>query len=222
MSAVSVIVADFGEREPSWDRLRSSLGALANQDGMGGAEVVLCEMPALRGPVPDDIHEILPNLRVLGCPSEDPHARKTYAARRVDGSIVAFLDADCLPQRNWLRRVQDTFHYYPEAAMVHGRMLGDDKGWQAQLQRFFCGDLPAEGSPARFTATNNAAFRREAYCEYPFPEGSGRQGVRIQTAAMMRAHYVLWREPAMLALRDRRGVGKHGRFEAEQVFATTR
>jgi hypothetical protein len=205
-NSVSVIVSDFGEREPSWDRLRSCLGALAEQQGIGRTEVVLCEMPSLFGRVPEDIREMLPNLRIVRCDTTDPHARKTVAVRQASGSIVAFLDADCLPQAGWLQRLTDTFRYYPEAAMVHGRMVGQDGAWQGQVRRFFCGSEAREGAPAQFTATNNAAFRREVYCEYPFPAGSGKDAVRIQTAAMLRAHYVLRSEPAMLVLRDRRGM----------------
>lgn len=206
VEAVSIIVSDFGEREPSWDRLESCLAALSCQHGIEKAEVLLCEMPALFGQVPADILDLVPNLRMIRCDSADPHARKTFAARQATGSVVAFLDADCLPQTGWLQRIGETFHYYPEAAMVHGRMAGEDGGWQCHLRRFFFGSEVAEGTPAHYTATNNAAFRREVYCEYPFPAGSGKQAVRIQTAAMLRAHYVLWREPAMLVLRDRRGM----------------
>ena len=218
---VSVIVSDFGQREPSWERLRSCIGALAVQQGVEQTEVLLCEMPWLYGQVPDYICELLPNLRIVRCDSTDPHSRKTMAVREAAGSVVAFLDADCLPQAGWLRQVNDTFHYYPEAAMVHGRMVGEDGRWQGQLRKFFCGPDSTEGAPAHFTATNNAAFRREVYCEYPFPAGSGGQAVRIQTAAMLRAHYLLWREPAMLVLRDRR-VMRQGAGVALEQFAATR
>jgi hypothetical protein len=108
----------------------------------------------------------------------------------------------------------ETFHYYPEAAMVHGRLVGEDRGWQGHLRRFIYGADAEVGAPAHFTATNNAAFRREVYCEYPFPAGSGKQAVRIQTAAMLRAHYVLRCEPAMLVLRDRRGARQTTGFTA--------
>jgi hypothetical protein len=116
---------------------------------------------------------------------------------------VALLDADCMPQAGWLSSVLETFRYYPEVAAVHGRMAGESGGW---LRRFLHGPDAVHGGPARYTADNNVAFRREAYLEYPLPAGSGSRAVKIQTAAMLRAHYVLWAEPAMQVLLDRRGV----------------
>jgi hypothetical protein len=179
----------------------------------------LCDLREIRSQITDDLREALPKLPLTNCDSTDPHARKTAAARQASGSVVAFLDADCLPQAGWLRRITDTFHYYPEIAMVHGRVAGENRGWQGQVRRFFLGAEAAEGTPARYTATNNVAFRREVYCEYPFPEGSGRQAVRIQTAAMLRAHYVLWREPGMLVIRDRRGRRQAGTLTAARTEA---
>lgn len=177
-------------------------------------------MATSSGQITDDLREALPNLRLIACDSTDPHVCRTFAARQASGSVVAFLDADYLTQAGWLQRMSDTFHYYPEVAMVHGRIAGENQGWQGQLRRFLVGAEAAEGAPARYTATNNAAFRREVYCEYPFPEGSGRQAVRIQTAAMLRAHYVLWREPGMVVIRDRRGLRQAGRVAVETVAAT--
>jgi hypothetical protein len=206
VAAVSIIVSAFGEREPSWDRLRNCFGALAQQDGIDRTEVLLCEMPALFGQAPGELCDLLPNPRIIRCDSIDANYRKTLAAREASGSVIAFLDADCLTQPGWLQRIIDTFQYYPEAAMVHGRIAGEDHRWHGHVRRFFCGPGSGEGLPAQFTAINNVAFRREVYCEYPFPAGSGKQAVRIQTAALLRAHYVLWHEPAMLVLRDRRGV----------------
>lgn len=214
-------MSDFGEYPPSWARLRSCLDALAQQEGIEQTEVLLCEMPGLHGQITDDLRESLPKLQLIRCDSTDAHARRTFAVRQSSGSVIAFLDADCLPQAGWLQRLTDAFHYYPETAMVHGRIVGETRGWQRALRQFFFGAESAVGAPARYTATNNVAFRREVYCEYPFPEGSGKQAVRIQTAAMLRAHYVLWREPAMLAIRDRRG-RRQARGVAVQVAAATR
>jgi hypothetical protein len=50
------------------------------------------------------------------------------------------------------------------------------------------------------------AFRREAYLDCPFPIGSGKQGVALQSASMRRARYVLWEEPSMKVIVDRRGL----------------
>jgi hypothetical protein len=100
-----------------------------------------------------------------------------------------------MPQSGWLRSVLEAFQYYPEVAMVRGSMAGERGGWWH----------PRKAGPAVETAENNVAFRREAYLDCPFPEGAGAKVVRLQTAALRRAGYVLWTEPAMQVMRDRRG-----------------
>jgi hypothetical protein len=203
---VSVVVSRFGIREATWDRVRNCLQALAAQGEEARLEVLLCSIPELPGRAPADLAEILPGLRVVETPNPDAHARKLLAARLAAAPILAFLDADCLPRAGWVAAIAETFRYYPEAAAVTGPVLGERAGWWSQLRAFAAGPEPREPGPARRTAENNIAFRREAYLEYPLPEGSGAQAVRIQTAALLRAHYVLWRNPELRVLRDRRGV----------------
>jgi hypothetical protein len=192
---VSIVVSGFGVREASWDRLRSCLDALGRQGNP--LEVLLVETAGLPGEVPDDIRDILPDFKVVCCPSSDPWARKTAGVRAAASPIVAFVDADCMPQPGWVQTIRETFQYFPEVAVVHGC---EEQGWFARL---FPSNQPG---PTRSTASNNVAFRREAYLDCPFPEGSGARAVAIQSASMRRARYVLWAEPGMRIITDRRGL----------------
>jgi hypothetical protein len=161
-------------------------------------EVVLVEAAGLSGQVSDDIRDIILNLKVVECASSDPWVRKSAGLQHAAAPIVAFMDADCMPQVGWLQAALETFEYYPEVAVVRG--LGE-LNW---LGRLLAGS--SEAGPVRSTAANNVAFRREAYLDCPFPEGSGTKAVALQSAAMRRARYVLWVEPAMQVIRDRRGL----------------
>ena len=214
--AISVVIGSFGSREATWDRVRDCLQAIATQDLADSLEVVLCRIPELPGEAPADLPEISSNLKILNVLTPDEHARKTLGVRSATAPVVALMDADCMPQPGWAASVLETFAFYPEVAVVLGRMAGEKRGW---LGHFFAGPDPKIAGPSKFTATNNVAYRREAYLDYPLPEGSGAEAVRIQTAAMLRAHYVLWQEPAMVALRDRRGLAKAAGVAAERPAA---
>ncbi|MFM2124353.1 MAG: hypothetical protein RL328_804 [Acidobacteriota bacterium] len=213
--ALSVVIGGFGRRQATWDRVRDCLQAIAAQTA-GPVEVVLCRIPELPGEAPQDLAEITPNLKILQVHIEDEHARRTFGVRAAAAPIVALLDADCMPQSGWAAALLETFEFYPEVAVVHGRMKGETVGW---IRRFLD---PKIASPAKVTATNNAAYRREAYLDYPLPEGSGARAVRLQSAAMRRAGYRLWQEPAMVALRDRRGLAKAAGLSVENPAAITR
>jgi len=194
--AASIVVSGFGVREASWSRLRSCLEAVARQ--AIPVEVVLVGAAGLHGEVSEDIRDILPGLTLVPCDSADPCVRKTVGVQHATAPIVVFVDADCLPGSGWLQAVLDTFQYYPEVAAVRG---ADENGWLRWL-------LPKQGSAGevRTTAASNVAFRREAYLDCPFPASSGTKAVALQSAAMRRARYVLWAEPAMQVIRDRRGL----------------
>jgi hypothetical protein len=209
--AISVVIASFGVREASWAGLRSCLEALAKQDGAESIEVVLCEMPELHGEVPEDIRDLVPGLRVIKCASTDLLARKTWGAQHARAPILAFLDADCLPQADWLRSLLETFQYYPEVAVVSGGATR----WLSLWRR--------KAGTARQSAHNNVAFRREAYLDCPFPERVGiSKAVRLQSAALRRARYLLWVEPKMNAVLDRRGGRASVGAQVEYSTAVTR
>jgi hypothetical protein len=206
--SVTVIVAGFAVREPSWDRLRSCLGGIMGQDADVAVEVILAEMPELNGEVPDDIREMVTGLRVVPCLGTDLNLRKTACVKRATAPIVAFIDADCIPQRGWLAGMLETFRYDPEVAMVRGQS-SDAPKWQETLLRAVF-PRRTEAGRARASADHNVAFRREAYLDCPLPEGAGASAIRQQTKALRRARYVLWEQPAMKMLRDRRGMPQAG------------
>jgi glycosyltransferase involved in cell wall biosynthesis len=210
--SVSIVVSGFAVREASWDRLRSCLDSIARQDS-GPLEVVLVERAGLAGEISLEIRDAVPGMRFVDCANPDPWARKTAGARVAQAPLIAFVDGDCLLQPGWLAALLETFHYYPEVAVLKG--TAEAAWWERML-------TPRSGGPVRSSAANNVAFRREAYLDCPFPEGSGARAVALQSAALRRAHYVLWAEPAMRVIRDRRGLAQAVRALADYSTATTR
>lgn len=195
--ALSVIIAGFGTREPSWDRVRACLHALATQQ-VSKLEVLLCHIPELPGKVPQDIGDICPGTKLLESAGKDANSRKTEAVRSAGAPVVALLDADCLPHPSWAKALLEAFDYYPEIAALTGRMLGEKPAW---FERAF----PGTAGPARVLATSNVAYRREAFLDYPLLAGDPVEAVMLQSSAMRRAGYVLWSDPEVQVLRDRRG-----------------
>lgn len=164
---------------------------------MGEVEVVLVEIPELNGDVPADIRDLISLLRVVSCDSRDPWARRTAGAHEASAPLIVFLDADCVPETRWLGSMQEVFRFFPEVAIVRGPVEQDGLDWR----RLMLPDRRVAG-PVGSTAENNIAFRREAYLDYPFPVGMGAEALSLQTAALRRAHYVIWSEPAMQVTRD--------------------
>ncbi len=193
---VSIIISGFGARGASWESLRNCLRAVADQDAIGETEVVLLEMPDLHQ-VPQDIRDLAPRLREVTCSSRDPWVRKSAGAQNATAPIVVFLDGDCVPEAEWLSSMIEIFRFYPEVAVVRGCVEEDGIHWRRLVpERRVSG-------PTGSTAENNIAFRREAYLDCPFLEGSGADAVRFQTAALRRGRYVIWAASRMQVVRER-------------------
>ncbi len=192
---MSIVVSGLGPHQASWEGLPNCLQAIAAQDVTGQVEVVLVQSRELGWQLSDNLRDYVPHVHVVLSNSRDPWARKTEGARTATAPIIAFLDADCVPESRWLRSVQEIFRFFPEVAVVRGPLGKDGMDWKKLLP-----ERRAAG-PVSSTAENNVAFRRDAYLDYPFPEGMGSEAVALQSAALRRAHYVLWAEPAMQAIR---------------------
>jgi hypothetical protein len=194
-AAVSIVISGFGARNAPGELLRNCLKAVALQVSAGPVEVILVETAELNGQVLENTQDPFSMPRVVPCLTDDPWARKTEGARNATAPIVAFLDADCIPLAGWLGTMMETFQYYPEVAVVRGR--DEEHGW---FRRW----IPSRrgAGPVGSTAANNVAFRREAYLDCPFPEGAGTEAVAFQSAALRRAHYVVWAQPAMQVIRE--------------------
>jgi len=205
---VSIVISG----DAPWDSLRGCLEAVTAQEVAQPVEVLLVEMASSK--VSEEMRDRLPGVTLLACPDSDRWAQKTWGARHASAPIVAFLEADCLPQEGWLRAILDTFQYYPEVSAVRGQ---DVHNW---LHRLVPGRRGA--GPTGWTAETNVAFRREAYLDCPFPDGSGSEAVQLQTAAMRRAGYVLWGDSAMQVIRERRGLKQALGLRADYSTAAMR
>lgn len=69
------------------------------------------------GAVPED-----PRVTVIDEPRPGSYAARNAALKRASGEILAFTDADCLPDRGWLRTAAGFLVDNPDVAMIGGRV----------------------------------------------------------------------------------------------------
>src|SRR6185369_7155436 len=100
--AVSVVVSGLGPDEAAWESAQECLRALEAQDCSDTFEVLLCAHDRARACVPAELSEAFPRVRVLMDASDSDATRKNLAVEAAKSKIVAFLDADCRPERSWL------------------------------------------------------------------------------------------------------------------------
>lgn len=198
--AVSVvIVGDYAcGTDIAVHELRETLRGLAAQDFDEPVEYVLCESDTLADQLPDQITALLPGLRLLRSPATTSCALKNDGARSCAGELIAILDADVVPARDWLRRCVAAMRRQPDVAVVSGRTLHRDTTLAARafalIER---GHLdPGKPAPTRYLANHAAVYRRSTLLAHPFHPTAGPFGSRLQSEAILRSGEQLFFEPS--------------------------
>lgn len=111
---VSVIVPTYRD----WPRLKLCLDALARQSLPREAfEIIVIDNDATHQPPP------LPaGVRCLHQPQGYSYAARNEGAASASGSVLAFADADCLPDPGWLAAGLAAFESHADWALLAGRI----------------------------------------------------------------------------------------------------
>jgi hypothetical protein len=101
------------------------------------------------------------------------YSLKNEGGRRAKGDILVFVDSDCVPEDDWLRRLLDSFHN-SEVEIVTGNSYIDRDTFYAKTFAagwYFPPRLPDGPLVAiRDPFANTLAMRRHTFERYPFPE----------------------------------------------------
>jgi hypothetical protein len=103
--AVSVVIlADYAAgEEATYAGLRVVPQALMKQTFTSKVEFILAESERLRDRLPSDLTAILPTLQIVFAEAQNSFSLRNVGTQRAAADIVAFLDADCVPDCDWLR-----------------------------------------------------------------------------------------------------------------------
>mgnify|MGYP001574370785 FL=1 len=203
-----IVVSDYAAgAAQSWNDLRGTLTALAQQDGKVNAEWLLCENEASARSMPDDIRRMLPNLKLVLSDKGGSYELKNAGFRAATADIVAMLDADCVPAGNWLKSAVAAMNARPQMAIISGRTVYPPAGLTERILSLLSRSYVDRGKsgPTRFISNNNSIWRRDVYLKYPLPSGLGPFAGRMQSESIIRAGYQLWFDPSIRVVHDFEG-----------------
>ena len=203
-----VVVSDYRAGEDkSWDDLRATLAALAGQDFDEPFECLLVENRDDLANLPADVPSAFPGVRVLSSEASGSYGLKNAGIAAARGDLVGVLDADCAPDRSWLRSGVDAMRRWSDAVAISGRTTYPGRSLLerclALLSRCYV-DRGHSGT-VRLLSTNNMIVRRSVFTECPLPEGAGPFAYRLLTEGLLRRGGKLYFEPAMRAVHDSEG-----------------
>jgi GT2 family glycosyltransferase len=160
---VSVVVPHLNQPEP----LAACLAALARQTiAPGRFEVIVVDNGST--PPPAAVVAGFPGVRLLHEPRPGPGPARNRGAALARAAILAFLDADCIPEPDWLRAILEGFAADPGAALLGGavRVFPQTPGRPNPAEAFeLVYGFRQQWQIARhgFAATANLAVRRTVF-----------------------------------------------------------
>lgn len=203
-----IVVSDYAAgEEKSWEDLRRALRAWKDQEGTPADEFILVESSRFKGQIPSDVLGMIPNMAILYLDAESSYELKNLAVEAANGEWLAIVDADCIPQRSWLRVLRAAIAEYPDVAAVSAKTLYPGRSRLERILGLLSRSYldPGRRGPTRFISGNAACFRREVYRRHPLPVGIGAFASRIQSEAFLRDHATLLFDPGLVVVHDFEG-----------------
>ena len=167
-----VVVSDYeAPGQKSWANERVALRALGQQDFPEPFEVIVAEHEAFRDSEPADILDHCRGARIEYCAATTSAELKDEGARRASGSLVAILEADCAPTREWLRHLVSAICERSDFAAVSGKTLYPGSSLFARCLTLLdrSGLDPGGSGPIAGVSNNNSIFRRPVLAQHPYP-----------------------------------------------------
>jgi hypothetical protein len=203
-----MVVSDYrpGEQK-SWDDLRGTLQALARQDFDEPVEYLLLENAGDFEMMPSDVPQTIAGIRVIVSDARCSYTLKNAGVQAATADLVMVLDADCVPDRGWVRAGVNAMRQRPDAVATSGRTAYPGR---STLERSLgllsrCYVDRGTAGPVRLLSTNNMIVRRSVFCSDPLPDNAGPFAYRLLTERLLRQGGKLYFEPGMRAVHDFEG-----------------
>jgi glycosyl transferase family 2 len=126
---------------------------------------MLVESLQFKSQIRRDVSEMVPNMRTLYIDAESSCELKNRAAEAATGAWLVIVDADCIPQRQWLQVIRATIAKHPAAAAVSAKTMYPGRSRMERVLGLLSRSYldPGRRGPTRFISGNAACARREAF-----------------------------------------------------------
>jgi len=109
---LTVIIPIFND----WESALENIKGIAEQAlDRGSTEIILVDNGSSHIP---DIKSLPKGVTLIHCEKPGSYAARNAAIRQAQGEILAFTDADCLPDQNWLAAASEWFSLHGNGATI--------------------------------------------------------------------------------------------------------
>ena len=175
LSISIVVVSDFEPGEKTWKDEMAIVHALANQDLGVRVPLIVVENAASEAhPPPPTLADTYPGVRVIYHDADTSAAMKDRGVAACETEWVAVLEADAIPERDWLRRLVEASAAHPEFDVITGRThYGTESSWRRVLNLLdrSWDDCGRSGSTP-YISNNGALYRTSVLTRFPYPDAA--------------------------------------------------
>lgn len=200
--ACSVVIPSFR----SSSTIKACLTALLSQDFALSYDITVVDSS------PDDtakyIRDNFPQVRVIHLPQQtEPGAARNIGATEAQGEVLAFIDADCIANPDWLQRLYGRIKEGYDA--VGGAIANGNKGSLVSWAGYFCEFrefLPGgQAHLAQNLTLGNAAYQRSVFWSLGgFPTGYFPQEDQVFHQLMRGQGFRIWLDPQIIVAHTHR------------------
>lgn len=170
-----VIVSDYEPGEKTWADERAAVAAFLDDEAGEAFEIIVMESLSGSGVapvVPSDLAALAPRVKVCFEPTTRSSALKDAALKHCRGELIAVMEADCLPERGWLKTLAAALDRDQELDVVSGRTTyGLNTSPRRVATLLDRGYMECRYGGRYFHISNNGAMYRRAVLErYPYPD----------------------------------------------------
>ncbi|MGZ8229870.1 MAG: glycosyltransferase family 2 protein, partial [Burkholderiales bacterium] len=157
--------------------------------------------------MPADVPQTLPGVRVVASDARGSYELKNAGVQAATADLVMVLDADCVPDRDWIRAGVQAMRDRPDAVAISGRTTYPGRSTLERALGLLSRSYVDRGKPGRvrLLSTNNMIVRRKVFCADSLPAEAGAFAYRLLTERLLRQGGKLYFEPSMRAVHDFEG-----------------
>jgi hypothetical protein len=194
-----VVVSDYEAREvKTWKDEKRILNSLAAQDIDGPFDIILVENNNARDSVPDGLTQMYPRLKIIFTDQSRSAKMKDEGVKHAETEYVAVIEADCLPNREWLRVLYEALCQHKEFSIAGGRTIYGDKTMYQRcfsiLDRSF--DNIGHAGKTQHVSNHGALYRCSMLKEFPYPDAiTSFHSCRLRIKAMKAKGHQFYFDP---------------------------
>src|SRR5687767_3628702 len=147
-----------------WPDARRAASLIAGQVAAAGGEFIVADGSGREPPSAEELREFGP-IRWLSLPGRSVFQLRLAGYRAAQGEVVAVTEDHVYVEPDWIERILEVHHEYPEAGVVGGAVLNNTDKKVVDWAAFFLTQGPfmpplANGVAERVAGPANVSYKR--------------------------------------------------------------